>query len=82
VERFNLRKLNEVQVRKQYHIMISNRFAALENVTDSEDIIRFWENIKENLIPHLKRVSVCINSSNINHVVMKNFYNSRSKKAG
>ena len=32
VERFNLRRLNELEVRKQYQIMISNRFAALENL--------------------------------------------------
>jgi hypothetical protein len=42
-ERFNLRKLSELEVRKQYHIEISNRFAALENLTDGEDI---KENIK------------------------------------
>ena len=28
VERFNLKKLNELEVRKQYQIMISYRFAA------------------------------------------------------
>jgi len=28
-ERFNLRKLNELEIRKQYQIEISNRFAAL-----------------------------------------------------
>jgi len=49
VERFNLRKLNELEVRKQYQIEISNRFAALENLSDSEDINRAWENIKENI---------------------------------
>jgi hypothetical protein len=27
-ERFNLRKLNELEVRKQYQIEITNRFAA------------------------------------------------------
>jgi len=32
-ERFNLRKLNELKVRKQYQIEITNRFAALENLT-------------------------------------------------
>jgi hypothetical protein len=37
-ERFNLRKLNELEVRKQYQIDISNRFAALENLSDSKDI--------------------------------------------
>jgi len=30
-ERFNLRKLNELEVRKRYWIEISERFAALEN---------------------------------------------------
>ena len=29
VERFNLRKLSELQVRKQYQIKVSNRFSAL-----------------------------------------------------
>jgi hypothetical protein len=39
-ERFNLRKLNELEVRKQYQFKISNRFAALENLSDSQDINR------------------------------------------
>jgi hypothetical protein len=30
--RFNLRKLNDLEVRKQYQVEITNRFAALENV--------------------------------------------------
>jgi hypothetical protein len=30
--RFNLRKLNDLEVRKRYQIEIKNRFAALENV--------------------------------------------------
>jgi len=47
-ERFNLRKLNELEFRKQYQTVISNRFAALENLSDSEGINRAWENIKEN----------------------------------
>ena len=38
VERFNLRKLTELEVRKQYYIKISNRPAVLENLIDSEDI--------------------------------------------
>jgi len=48
-ERFNLRKLNELEVRKHYQIAISYRFAALENLSDGEDIQRAWENIKENV---------------------------------
>jgi hypothetical protein len=47
-ERFNLRKLLELDVRKQYQIEITNRFAAFENLSDVEDIYRAWENIKEN----------------------------------
>jgi benzoyl-CoA reductase/2-hydroxyglutaryl-CoA dehydratase subunit BcrC/BadD/HgdB len=49
VERFKLRKLNELELRKQYQIKISNRFAALENLSDSEDVNRGWENVQENI---------------------------------
>ena len=48
-ERFNLRKLNELEVRKQYEIENANRFAALENLSDDEDINTAWQNIKENI---------------------------------
>jgi hypothetical protein len=48
-ERFNLRKINELEVRKQYQIEISNRFAEMENLSYSEDISRAWENIIENI---------------------------------
>ena len=41
--------MNELDVRKQYQIGISNKFAALENLSDSEDINRVLENIKENI---------------------------------
>ena len=47
-QRFNFRKLNEPEVREQYQIEITNRFAALEN--ENEDINRTWENIKENIL--------------------------------
>ena len=48
-ERFNLRKLNELEVSKQYQIEITNRFTALENLSDDQDINRAWENIRENI---------------------------------
>jgi len=48
-QRFNLRKPNEPEVREQYQIEITNRFAALENSDDCEDVNRTWENIKENI---------------------------------
>jgi hypothetical protein len=37
LERFNLRKLNELEVRKQYQIKISNRLATLQNLNDSDE---------------------------------------------
>ena len=48
-QRFNLRKLNEPEVREKYQIAITNRFATLENLDDDEDVNRTWENIKENI---------------------------------
>jgi hypothetical protein len=38
-----------LEVRTQYRVEITNRFAALENVSDDEDINRAWENIKDNI---------------------------------
>lgn len=49
VEKFSLKTLSELGVMKQFHIKISNSFAALENLPESEDINRAWEKIKENV---------------------------------
>ena len=48
-DRFNLRKLKDLEVKKQYQIGITNRFAALGNISDDEDINTAWKNIKENI---------------------------------
>jgi hypothetical protein len=48
-QRFNLRKLNESEVREKYQINIRNRFVPLENLSDNEDVDRTWGNIKENI---------------------------------
>jgi hypothetical protein len=40
MERFNLSELNEVGCKVQYHVEISNRFAALENLNTEVDINR------------------------------------------
>jgi hypothetical protein len=37
VKRFNLKKLSEMEVWKQFQIEISNRFEALENLNDNDD---------------------------------------------
>ena len=49
VEEFNFRKLNGLYFSKQYQIEISNRFAGLENLRDSDDVSRAWENFNENI---------------------------------
>jgi len=48
-ERFNLRKLTALEVRKEYQTEITNRFVALENLSDSKDKDRAWEHIKDNI---------------------------------
>ena len=55
MEKFNLRKLSELEVRQQYQNKISNRFAALGNLSDSKDIITAWENIKGNIKTSAKK---------------------------
>jgi len=49
VARFNLRNLNETEFREHYQIEITNKFAALENSNDDEDLNRTCGNIKENI---------------------------------
>jgi hypothetical protein len=44
-----MRKLNQLEVRKQYQNEITNRVVALENLSDDKDIKRDWENITENI---------------------------------
>jgi hypothetical protein len=44
VERFNVNKLSEMEVRKEFQNELSNRVAALEHLNVSEDINRVWEN--------------------------------------
>ena len=38
-----------MEAMKEYQFTILNRFAALKHFSDSEDINRVWENIKENI---------------------------------
>jgi len=40
VWKLNLKRLSELEVRKQYEIMISNSFATLEYLNDSKDMKR------------------------------------------
>jgi glycine betaine/choline ABC-type transport system substrate-binding protein len=45
-KRFNVKKLNEGDVKEQYQVTIRNKFAALENLEDSGDINGAWDNIR------------------------------------
>jgi exonuclease III len=45
MERFTLKKLNEVEGREQHHVEISNRSAALEDFDTEVDTNRAWETI-------------------------------------
>jgi hypothetical protein len=49
VERFSLKKLNEVEVKEQYIVKISDRFTALGNLDDDVDVNKTWEAIRENI---------------------------------
>jgi hypothetical protein len=49
MERFNFKKLDEVEGKEQYRVEISDRFAVLENLDDDVDINRAWETIRENI---------------------------------
>jgi hypothetical protein len=49
MERFNLKKLNKVEVKEQYRVEISNSFAALEHLDAEVDIKRAWETIREDI---------------------------------
>ena len=48
-EKFNFRKLNNLEFRKQYQIVITHRFETLGNISDNRDINRAWENMKVNI---------------------------------
>ena len=49
MEIYNLRKLSELEFRKEYQIKISNRFEVLESLNDSEDINKSWEISEEDI---------------------------------
>jgi hypothetical protein len=49
LERFDLKKLNDIEVKEKYHVEISNRLVNLESLDESFDINNAWENIRENI---------------------------------
>jgi hypothetical protein len=64
VERFNLKQLNEEEVKEQYQVTIKNKFVALENVDDNGNINRAWETIRENIrISAKESIGLCESKS-------------------
>ena len=61
VERFNIRKLNKLEVRKQYQIKISYKSAVWENLSNRKVINRVSDDMKGISKSQLKRVQVCTN---------------------
>jgi hypothetical protein len=47
MERFILKKLNEIEGKEQYRIEVSNRFAVLEDFGAEMDIYSAWKTIRE-----------------------------------
>jgi hypothetical protein len=49
MERFNLKKLNDIESKEQFRVEVSNRFAALEDLDTEVEINSAWETIRENI---------------------------------
>jgi hypothetical protein len=49
MERFSLKKLNEVEGKEKYRVEVSNRFAALEDLDAEVEINTIWETIRETI---------------------------------
>jgi hypothetical protein len=49
MERVYLKKLEEVEGKEQFHVGVSNRFAALKDLDAEVEINSAWETIRENI---------------------------------
>jgi hypothetical protein len=49
MEKFNLKKLNEVENEEQYSVEVSNRFVAFEDLDAEVEINGAWETTRENI---------------------------------
>jgi hypothetical protein len=49
MERFNLKKLNNVEGKGQFRVEVSNKFAALEDLNTGLEINSVWEMTRENI---------------------------------
>jgi hypothetical protein len=46
IERFSLKKLNDVEGKEQFRVEVSNRFAALEDLDIEVEINSAWESLE------------------------------------
>jgi hypothetical protein len=49
MERFNLKKLNDVEGKEQFRVEVSNRFAALEDLDAGVYNNSAWQTVRENI---------------------------------
>jgi hypothetical protein len=49
MEKFCFKKLKEVKGKEKFHLEVSNRFAALEDLNAEVEINTIWETIRENI---------------------------------
>jgi hypothetical protein len=49
LERFDLKKLDDIEIKEKYQLQISNRFADLESLDENFDINNAGESIRENI---------------------------------
>jgi hypothetical protein len=47
MERFDLKKLNDVEGKEQFRVKVSNRFAALKDLDTEVEINSAWEMVRE-----------------------------------
>jgi RNAse (barnase) inhibitor barstar len=56
MERCNIKKLNKVEGEEQYHVEISSRFEALENLGADVDVNTAWKTVGENVKIPVKEI--------------------------
>jgi hypothetical protein len=60
MERFNFKKLNDVEGKEQFRVQFSNRFAALEDSDAEVEINSAWETIRKNIKISAKESLDCV----------------------
>jgi hypothetical protein len=61
MERFDLKKLNEVEGKEQFRVEVSNRFEVLKDLDAEIEINSAWETIRKNIKISTKGVYVILN---------------------